>query len=85
MKVNYRTPTSRGRNALVANPQRMESLDGKRWATGRTVKGEGNAPRTYVPVEVWALKTRDEAGKVVIVETNRSRDEAAEWVGAEAE
>ena len=80
MPMNYRVPTRRGPNNIVASPERLESADGLRWATGRWVKGEGAEPRTYVPVQVWALKMRDESGKAVAVETGRGREQAEAWV-----
>lgn len=79
---NYRLGTLRGANAVEANPQRLQSADGKRWACGRNVKAESMRGRGYYDVvEVWTLKTRDAAGKVVVVDTHRSEEQAREWLG----
>lgn len=71
----------RGANMIAAHPQRLESTDGTRWALGRNVKGEGRTPGTYVGVEVWTLRTRDDDGKVVTVASLMSKKSAEEWVG----
>jgi hypothetical protein len=76
-----KTTHRRGPNSLNANPQRIESEDGTRWATGRTVKGETAVPHVYVPVDVWTCKARNEQGKVVVVKTHVGRDEALAFVG----
>jgi hypothetical protein len=81
--MNYKVVGLRGANMIAANPQRLESADGTRWACGRNVKGEGKAPRTYVGVEVWSLRCRDEAGKVVVCAEHMDRKAAEEWVSAE--
>lgn len=74
------------------NPQRLDSADGLRRATGRTVKGESaDRPGTYVPVEVWTLKERRDArghrsatGKLVVVSNwQHTRAEAEAWVAGE--
>jgi hypothetical protein len=79
--MNYKVSSLRGANMIAANPQRLVSKDGTRWACGRNVKGEGKAPRTYVPVEVWSLRCRDQYGKAVEVARHMSRTQAEEWVG----
>ena len=78
--MNYKVPNSRGPNMIVANPQRMASADGTRWATGRSVKGESSIPGCYIPVEVWTLKNRDASGKVVVVDSGVDRATAKAWV-----
>ena len=76
----YKVSHSRGANLIAANPQRLESKDGTRWACGRNVK-VSTGYRTYDGVEVWTLKTRDEAGKVIVIATHVDREMAQEWVG----
>lgn len=80
MSMNYKVSSPRGPNNISANPERIESEDGTRWATGRNVK-VSTGYRTYGAVRVWALKTRDAAGKAVTVETHRDRDAAMAWCG----
>lgn len=82
MRANYRTSSPRSANAINANPQRLESEDGTRWATGRNVKRALPGGR-YDGVEVWALKDRDENGKARTVATHRSREAAEAWVRGE--
>jgi len=76
---NWRIGHGAGRrNLIAANPQRLESADGLRWACGRNVKRSlGN--RRYDGVEVWTLKHRV-AGKVVTVAQHRDRSEAEAWI-----
>lgn len=76
----YRTPTARGANMMQANPQRLTSADGSRWATGRTVRGEAPGGG-YRPVQVWALKHRVN-GKAVTVRAGVARDEAEAWTAS---
>lgn len=78
-KCNYRTPTMRGPNAINANPQRLESPDGTRWATGRSVKRSIGDHR-FDAVEVWALKQHGPDGRAVTVSTHRSREDAESWI-----
>ena len=73
-----RTKTSRAKNAVIADPQRLESPDGRKWATGRTVKGE-SGPGRWDPVEVWTLKCRDQNGKAVTMKTHCTREAAVAW------
>lgn len=79
-QTTIRTRTLRGANALLANVKRLESADGKRWATGRTVKAETSVPGIFEPVEVWALKERRD-GKAISVGFHRSEEDARRWVG----
>ena len=75
---NWRAGSRRGPNALLAHPQRLESPDGLRWATGRNVKRSLGDHR-FDAVEVWALKERVN-GKAVTVETHRDKAAAEAWV-----
>lgn len=71
-----KTPTPRGPNAAVANPER---LDGQvRYATSRNVKMQ-KGDRRYDVVRLWRLKERTADG---IVERGQtlSRAEAEAWV-----
>ena len=79
-RSRIKVSSPRGPNMMVANPQRMESEGGVRWATGRTVKGEGKQPGTYVPVEVWALKQRGPDGRVIVFRTGQSYEAAKRWI-----
>lgn len=81
MKPNIRIPSTRGPNMVEADPQRMESADGSRWACGRNVK-VSTGYRTFGIVQVWTTKRR-ENGKVVVVDSGIGRDEAKAWVFAE--
>lgn len=72
MSTNVKTTSRRGANMIAANPQRLESADGARWATGRNVKGESR-DGTVNPVESWTLKARDAAGKMIIVARQATR------------
>jgi hypothetical protein len=75
----YTVKTARAPSAVNAHPERLESADGSRWATGRTVKKPiGN--RCWEPVRVWTLKTRDAAGKAVVRDTYVTREAAEAWV-----
>ena len=78
---NWRAGTRRGPNALLAHPQRLESPDGSRWATGRNVKRSLGDHR-FDAVEVWALKERVN-GKAVTVSTHRDKAAAEAWVKGE--
>lgn len=79
MPTNYRVPRSRGANVIDAAPQRLESTDGSRWATGRNVKR--NLPgHRYDAVEVWTLKERDSRGRACIRARHCDRRQAEEWV-----
>lgn len=80
MSLNYRIPRSRGANVIDANPQRLESKDGTRWACGRNVK-VSVGPRRYEAVEVWTLRMRDKNGKAVTIARHVSRMHATDWVG----
>jgi hypothetical protein len=71
--------TRRGANMVAANPQRLTSDDGSRWATGRHVKGETSEPGIYRAVEVWTLKHRVN-GKAVTVKSGVDRESAEKWV-----
>lgn len=76
---NYRTPSLRGANAVLADPKRMESADKTKWACGRNVKAESGRPGYYDVVRVWTLKERIN-GKAVTVDTHRTEAEAKAWV-----
>jgi len=68
----------RGDNLIAANPERLESADKCRWATGRNVKrslGDGR----YDGVQIWTLRDRH-LGKARVVDTYRSREDAVKWV-----
>jgi hypothetical protein len=82
VSYNWRVGQSRGANLIAANPQRLESADGTRWACGRNVK-VSTGYRTYDGVEVWSLRTRNEAGKVIVCAEHMDRKAAEEWVSAE--
>lgn len=75
----YTTRGLRGANAVDAQPQRLEGVNGQRWACGRNVKGETNEPGRYQVVEVWTLKHRVN-GKAVTVETGCTREQAEDWI-----
>ena len=75
---NWRIGQARGPNLVAANPQRLESADGQRWATGRNVKRH-LADRRFDAVEVWTLKQRVD-GKAATIERNADRKRAEEWV-----
>ena len=77
-----KTTHSRGANAVDAQPQRIESANGKRWATGRNVKAETSNPSVFTIVQAWTLKERDASGKAVVVAKVYSRQRAIEWVTA---
>lgn len=80
LNYNWRLGGLRSKNVCVANPQRLDATDGSsRYALGRTVKGEGRTPGTWEPVDVWTLRERV-GGKVVTVDTHRSRQTAEAWV-----
>jgi len=77
----YKVSHPRGPNCVAANPERIESADGKRWACGRNVKAESMRGRGYYDVvQVWTTKRRDENNKAVVVDTGLGRDEANRWV-----
>jgi hypothetical protein len=73
----YKVSHMRGSNLIAANPERLQSKGGERWATGRNVK-RSLPGRRYDAVEVWTLKYR-EGGKVVVFATHRSREDAVAW------
>ena len=76
---------TRGVNQIVADPQRLESADGKRWATGRNVK-RALPDHCFDGVEVWTLKYRDEdTKKVVVFDSLRDRTTAQAWVNGTLE
>lgn len=77
-RSNIRTPHRRGANMVVANPQRLQSENGQRWACGRNVKRSIGGGR-YDIVEVWALKERVN-GKAVTRHTHCDRKAAEEWI-----
>jgi hypothetical protein len=79
---NWRKGGIRAPNMFRADPQRLTSADGTRWATGRTAKGETATRGVKVPVEIWTLKERDEAGRVVVRDTHCSRARAEAWIAA---
>lgn len=74
-----KTRGNRGANAVDAQPQRLTSADGKRWATGRNMKRSEGGGR-YTIVQAWNLKTRDADGKVITVHAHRDIAEARAWI-----
>lgn len=77
---NWRKGQARGANLIAANPERLESKDGTRWACGRNVKvslGNGR----YDGVEVWSLRCRDDQGKAIVIAHDMDRAAAQEWTG----
>lgn len=78
-RLPYKVATLRGANMFIANAKSLGSPKDARWATGRTVKGEAPGGG-YRPVEVWTLKRRDADGKVEVVDTLRSEEDAKVWV-----
>jgi hypothetical protein len=85
-RLPYKVTTTRAQNCVEANPQRLVSTDGKRWACGRNVKAESVRGRGYYDaVEVWTLKTRDANGKVIAVAAHRTEEQARQWLGLDAE
>jgi hypothetical protein len=76
-----KTPHHRGRNALIADTQKIVSGDGERSALGRNVK-RSIADRRFDAVQAWTLKEKRE-GKWVVVATHRDVDEAEKWTGVQ--
>lgn len=77
-RLPYKIPRSRGANSIIADPDRLESKDGKRWATGRNVK-VSIGPGRYDSVRVYRLKMRNEQSKVVTIAHDMSREDAVKW------
>jgi len=78
MKNLLKDTRSRGANMIAANPQRIESANGIRWACGRNVK-RSLANKRYDSVEVWTLKERVN-GKAIVRAGYCTREQAERWI-----
>jgi hypothetical protein len=76
MASNIKTRTMRSANAVDAQPDRIESADGQRWATGRNVKGETGTPGVFQTVRIYTLKCRGANGRAVTMKTHASETDA---------
>lgn len=81
MAIKYKV-RSAPRSSNVAetyNNKKMVSADGNRSATARNQKCAG-PNRTYTIVECWTLRERNENGRMVVVSSQRSEDDARAFV-----
>jgi hypothetical protein len=76
---NIKVTHNRGPNLIAANPERLESADGSRWALARNYKRR-LPDRRYEGVRVWTLKRRGANGRALELHKTLDRAEAVAWI-----